>query len=144
MAGNSNGRALTWGYLLGQIIAGTSDLVAEVVPAEKAEVVEEASAEEAPAAAGTGELADGTYTGTGKGIGGTFDVTVTVEGGKITNVEVGENAETAGIGSKAIEQLPAKIVEANGVDGVEAVSGASVTSKAIFTAVTEALAGAQA
>ena len=86
----------------------------------------------------------GTYTGTGKGIGGAFDVTVTVEGGKITNVEVGENAETAGIGSKAIEQLPAKIIEANGVDGVEAVSGASVTSKAIFTAVTEALAGAQA
>ena len=142
MAGNSNGRALTWGYLLGQIIAGTSDLVAEAVPAEKAEVVEEAPAEEAPAAAGTGELADGTYTGTGKGIGGAFDVTVTVEGGKITNVEVGENAETQGIGSKAIEQLPAKIVEANGVDGVEAVSGASVTSKAIFTAVTEALAQA--
>ena len=144
MAGNSNGRALTWGYLLGQIIAGTSDLVAETVPAEKAEVVEEAPVEEASAAAGTGELADGTYTGTGKGIGGTFDVTVTVEGGKIASVEVGENAETAGIGSKAIEQLPAKIVEANGVDGVEAVSGASVTSKAIFTAVTEALAGAQA
>ena len=34
-------------------------------------------------------------------------------------------------------------LRAGGV-GVEAVSGASVTSKAIFTAVTEALAGAQA
>ncbi|MBS5451804.1 MAG: FMN-binding protein, partial [Coriobacteriia bacterium] len=41
---------------------------------------------------------------------------------------------------KAIEQLPAKIVEANGVEGVDAISGATVTSKAIFAAVEEALA----
>ena len=143
MAGNSNGRCLTWGYLLGQILSGTSDLTAETVPAEKAEAESDAATETAEATEG-GALADGTYTGTGKGIGGSFDVTVTVEGGVIADVTVGDNSETEGIGSKAIEQLPAKIVEANGIDGVEAVSGASVTSKAIFTAVTEALASAQA
>ncbi|MBS5451743.1 MAG: FMN-binding protein, partial [Coriobacteriia bacterium] len=81
-----------------------------------------ATASEAASAA-----ADGTYEGTGKGIGGNVPVTVTVEGGKITAVEVGENSETQGIGTKAIEQLPAKIVEANGVEGVDAISGATVT-----------------
>ena len=97
----------------------------------------------ATAAEAAASLADGTYTGTGKGIGGNVPVTVTVAGGKITDVEVGDNSETQGIGSKAIEQLPAKIVEANGTDGVDAVSGASVTSKAIFTAVEEALEAAK-
>ena len=75
-------------------------------------------------------------------MGGDVPVTVTVSGGVITAVEVGDNSETQGIGSKAIEQLPAEIVEANGTEGVDGVSGASVTSKAIFTAVEEALASA--
>jgi molybdate transport system substrate-binding protein len=86
-----------------------------------------------------GAYADGVYEAEGKGIGGKVPVTVTIEGGVITDVTVGDNSETQGIGSKAIEQLPALIVEANGIDGVDGVSGASVTSKAIFTAVTDAL-----
>ena len=88
------------------------------------------------------EYADGTYEASGKGIGGDVPVTVTVEGGKIASVEVGENSETQGIGSKAIEQLPDAIVAANGTTGVDAVSGASVTSSAIFTAVEDCLAQA--
>ena len=82
---------------------------------------------------------DGSYTAEGKGIGGKVPVTVTIKNGKITEVTVGDNSETQGIGSKAIEQLPAKIVEANGTEGVNAVSGATVTSKAIFTAVEDCL-----
>ena len=66
-------------------------------------------------------------------------MTVTVKDGKISEVKVGENSETQGIGSKAIEQLPAKIVEAGGTEGVDAVSGASVTSQALFTAVEDCL-----
>ena len=100
----------------------------------------------APAGAATEEKAeaglwynDGEYFAEGKGIGGDVPVTVTVEGGKIASVEVGENSETQGIGSKAIEQLPEAIVAANGTEGVDGVSGATVTSKAIFTAVDEAL-----
>ncbi len=84
-------------------------------------------------------MADGTYTASSKGIGGDVPVTVTVKDGKITKVEVGDNSETEGIGSKAIEQLPEKIVEANGTEGVDALSGASVTSKAIFTAVDDCM-----
>lgn len=141
MAGNSNGRCVIWGYLLGRIISGAEDIEAEAVPAAKTEVVEGQPAEAAAPVVG-GEMKDGTYTGEGKGIGGKFPVTVTIEGGKIASVEVGDNAETDGIGSKAIEQLPAKIVEANGTEGVDGVSGASVTSKAIFSAVQDAMAQA--
>ena len=83
--------------------------------------------------------ADGEYTAEGKGIGGKVPVTVTVKGGKIASVEVGDNSETQGIGSKAIEQLPDAIVEANGTEGVDATSGATVTSKAIFAAVDDCL-----
>lgn len=88
-------------------------------------------------------LKDGEYTAEGKGIGGKVPVTVEIKDGKIATVTVGDNSETEGIGSKAIEQLPSAIVAANGTEGVDAVSGASVTSKAIFTAVEDCLAQAK-
>ena len=100
-----------------------------------AETADKAAATETVAAAYT----DGEYTAEGKGIGGTVPVTVTVKGGVIATVTVGDNSETQGIGSKAIEQLPDAIVAANGTEGVDAVSGATVTSKAIFTAVEDCL-----
>ncbi|MFA9423776.1 MAG: FMN-binding protein, partial [Sedimentibacter sp.] len=79
-----------------------------------------------------------TLTGVGKGFGGDVTVTVTKEGDKIVKVEaVGEN-ETQGIGSMAIEQLPAKIVEANSTE-VDVITGATYTSKAIIYAVNNAL-----
>ena len=98
---------------------------------------EEKAADTKDAAAAT--LKDGEYKASSKGIGGDVPVTVTIKDGKIAKVEVGENSETEGIGSKAIEQLPDAIVKANGTEGVDAVSGASVTSKAIFTAVEDCL-----
>ncbi len=89
------------------------------------------------------EYADGSYTGVGAGMGGDVNVSVTVEGGKIVSVEVGEHNETPGISDPAIEQIPAAIVEAQSAD-VEAVSGATVTSNAIKEAVKAALSGEQA
>ena len=110
---------------------------------ETAEPAAEEKAEEAAPAAEAGALTDGSYTAEGKGIGGKVPVTVEVKDGKVATVTVGDNSETQGIGSKAIEQLPEAIVAANGTEGVDAVSGATVTSKAIFSAVDEALAQAQ-
>ena len=107
------------------------------------EVVSADEADTAAPAAEAGALKDGTYTAEGKGIGGKVPVTLTVKDGKVSEVKVGGNSETQGIGSKAIEQLPAKIVEANGLEGVDAVSGATVTSKAIFTAVEDCLSQAK-
>ena len=71
-------------------------------------------------------------------------ITAEVKDGKVATVTVGDNSETQGIGSKAIEQLPDAIVKANGTEGVDAVSGATVTSKAIFSAVDEILDQAKA
>lgn len=79
-----------------------------------------------------------TFTGTAQGFGGEVSVVVTMDGDKIINVVPTGANETPGIGSMAIEQLPAKIVEANSTD-VDVISGASVTSKAIITAVNSAI-----
>lgn len=78
-------------------------------------------------------------TKSAQGYGGVVDVTVTFQDGKITNVEAVGKDETPSLGGVAIEQLPAKIVEAQGIE-VDGVSGATVTSEAIKTAVAEAIA----
>ena len=115
----------------------------EAAPAEETTETEAEAEKTDEAPASDAAYTDGEYTAEGKGIGGTVPVTVTVKDGKVSEVTVGDNSETQGIGSKAIEQLPEAIVAANGTEGVDAVSGATVTSKAIFTAVDEALAQAQ-
>ena len=115
--------------------AGTTNVAPAGTETEEAAPVEET--DEAPAS--DAAYTDGEYTASGKGIGGEVPVTVTIKNGKISEVTVGDNSETQGIGTKAIEQLPDAIVKANGTEGVDAVSGATVTSKAIFTAVDEAL-----
>ncbi len=79
-----------------------------------------------------------TFTGTGEGFGGDVTVTVTKEGDKITKVEAVGASETSGIGSKAIDELPAKIVAANKAE-VDVIAGATYTSKAIIYAVNNAL-----
>ena len=114
----------------------------EAAPAEETTEAEAEKTDEAPAS--DAAYTDGEYTAEGKGIGGKVPVTVTVKDGKIATVTVGDNSETQGIGSKAIEQLPDAIVAANGTEGVDAVSGATVTSKAIFSAVDEILDQAKA
>lgn len=88
---------------------------------------------------GKEELADGTYTGTADGFGGDLTVEVTVEEGKIANVDVVEQSETEDIAGDALANIPAAIVEKNSTD-VDAESGATVTSDAIKEAVENALA----
>lgn len=78
------------------------------------------------------------FTANGTGHGGDVPVTVVYEDGRIADVQVGENSETDGIGSIAIEQLPGMIVEAQSLD-VDVVSGATETSSAILAAVESAL-----
>ena len=122
------------------IFSAVEDCLKQAAPAADDKAAKDDKAADAKAdKAEAGALKDGDYTAEGKGIGGKVPVTVTVKDGKIAEVTVGDNSETQGIGSKAIEQLPAKIVEANGTEGVDAVSGATVTSKAIFTAVEDCL-----
>lgn len=85
-----------------------------------------------------GAYKPGTYTATAQGYGGEIQAKVTVDENAITKVELTGDLETEGIGSKAIEELPDKIVAAN-KSSVDAVSGATVTSDAVMEAVEAAL-----
>ena len=79
-----------------------------------------------------------TATGRGQGINGDVVVKVEADAEKIYSVEVVEQNETPGIGSVAAEKIPEAIEETNSLL-VDSVSGATVTSVAITTAVREAL-----
>ncbi len=79
-----------------------------------------------------------TYNTTGTGKNGDVHVSVTIEAGKIVSVVVGSHQETPGICEPAIEKLPAQIIAAQSVN-VDAVTGATMTSDAIKSAVEKAL-----
>ena len=80
----------------------------------------------------------GTYEGTAKGFAGEIKLEVILSDEAITEVNILENSETDGIGSKALETLPSEIVATQSVD-VDVVAGATVSSNAIIEAVTAAL-----
>ena len=84
-----------------------------------------------------GAVADGTYTGEATGM-GAITVTLTVAGGEITEAEVVGDGETDGIGVPVVESAPEEIVANQGY--VEVVSGATITSEAINSAIDAALA----
>ena len=84
------------------------------------------------------ELGENQYLGEANGQDGTVSVVITVEDGKLTKVEVVPHQETEGVGTQAVEELPAKIVEAQSTD-VDVVAGATVTSEAIKKAVDAAM-----
>ena len=81
-----------------------------------------------------------TLTGTAQGYGGEVTVTVEVNGNDIVSVKAVGDSETEGVGSNAIDQLPARIEEADSTN-VDGVSGATMTSNAIKEAVNKALEG---
>ena len=86
---------------------------------------------------------DGTYEGTSDaGRKSGLKVSVVVTAGKIAEVEVVEHNETDGYGTKAIDNLPGNMVEAQSTS-VDTISGATQTSKAIIEAVEEALSQAE-
>ena len=78
------------------------------------------------------------HTGQAQGYGGPLRVTVSVTGTDITSVSVTSHNETQGIGSRAIETLPERIVEADSIE-VDGGSGATLTSNAIKEAVAQAI-----
>ena len=79
----------------------------------------------------------GTYTGTGVGYNGPTTVEVTFDDSKITDIKIVDTKETAHVGDTAFEVLIPQMIEANGT-GVDAVSGATFSSKALKTAVNDA------
>ena len=91
--------------------------------------------------------ADGVYEGSANGLGGELKVAVTVAGGKITEVKVGDHKETPGVGTEAMSPAALRryvgrsgTIRHSGSNSVDAVSGATATSHAITAGVNRALA----
>lgn len=112
------------------------------------ETTTEAAAEETTAAEAEGGLTAGTYTASKNGMNGQLTVEVVTDDSSIVSVTVTENQETPGIGSPLVDgekegtiptlSIPAAIVENQSI-AVDAVTGATITSAAIKSAVEDCL-----
>ena len=96
-----------------------------------------------PAADNAASLTDGIYTSSAQGCLSDVAVKVTVTGGRVTGVEVDASGETPELGGTAAEALAAALLKTGSTAGVDAVSGSTVTSQAIFTAMDDCLRQAQ-
>ena len=95
-----------------------------------------------PAADNAAAYTDGTYTSSAQGCLSEVGVTVTITGGKVTNVVIDASGETPELGGKAAETLSASLLAAGSTVGVDAVSGSTMTSDAVFAAMNDCLAQA--
>lgn len=80
----------------------------------------------------------GTYTATAQGMNGELTVSVTFDNSSIKKITIDKHQETVGISDAAIKQIPEQIIKMQSL-AVDTVSGASVTSKAILSAVSSAV-----
>jgi fumarate reductase flavoprotein subunit len=77
---------------------------------------------------------EGTYSASTEGYGGNLTLEVDFSGHSILAIRVTEHNETRGIGDQAIDFLPDEMIAAQSWD-VDTVTGATITSKAIKTAI---------
>lgn len=133
--GGNLAECLIFGKIAGEQVAKVSDEIKEEASSKYNginELVDGNKAEDV-------KLAKDQYLGSSDaGIGGKLVVRVTYDDGKIKNVEVVQDHESEDIGKKALKEIPKRIVKANSAD-VDAVSGASATSRAISEAVKKAI-----
>lgn len=87
---------------------------------------------------------DGVYRASAAGKVGQVPVTVTIEDGAITDIRIGQNSEVAAMAEKAQRYVVPQILELQTTEGVDAASGATLTSEAIIDAVAQALERASA
>ena len=93
-----------------------------------------------------GELADGVYTGTGKGMEGLVTVKLLVQDNRISCLETAQEGESQSRGGyEAIRdgRFAAMIEAAQGA-GIDAISGATITTAGVRQAVEDALSQAEA
>lgn len=140
MAGNSNGRCVIWGYLLGKTMAKAT--ASGEALTSRDELADLAKDENGIVASDT-VYKDGSYTGTGKGRGGDMEVTVTITDGKISDIVVNSHAESSDIGAPALDKLIQNAIAANSAE-IDGASGATMTSDGFREAVAQALAQALA
>lgn len=96
-----------------------------------------------PAADNAASYTDGTYTASAHGCLSDVAVTVTITGGKVTDVDIDASGETPELGGNAAAALAEQLTKAGTTTGVDAVAGATMTSDAVFTAMDDCLSQAQ-
>ena len=83
-------------------------------------------------------IPDGTTTGTSLAYVGDLTVAVTVEGGRMTSIQVTENRDKQFY--SALTDTPLQLIKKQALRGVDATTGATITSQAIIDATARALA----
>ncbi|MBP7654215.1 FMN-binding protein [Candidatus Dependentiae bacterium] len=85
------------------------------------------------------EKKSGVYTGSSEGVKGLIKVKVTIDGNKITKIDIIESADGSyPAGKTALKIIPERIIEKQSFE-IDAVSGATVTCKGIIEAVKNSL-----
>lgn len=141
--GTNIAECITFGCIAGKNAAAVKDALptytveaVESAPAQPGDIDDLVGEEE------TYETADNQYIGKAQGMDDEIVVRVTVDDGKISQVEVLKQNETEGIGVPATEQLPEKFVGLDteeAINAVDGISGATITSNALKQAVVNAL-----
>ena len=141
--GTNIAECITFGRIAGKSAAAVKDALptytveaVESAPAQPGDIDDLVGEEE------TYETADNQYIGKAQGMDDEIVVRVTVDDGKISQVEVLKQNETEGIGVPATEQLPEKFVGLDteeAINAVDGISGATITSNALKQAVVNAL-----
>ena len=93
--------------------------------------------------AGAATFTPGDYEASAQGFGGTVSVKLTVDEEAITAIEITGEGETPALGGAAIEQMSAAYVGQADAEGVDGMTGATITSDAVKAAVSSALAQAR-
>lgn len=139
-SGGNLAECMIFGKIAGTNAAAAKDpLPAVVIPQPVEADIKYVAGEAGDVAEGVEvELAENERLGTGAGgLGGDIVVKVTFDGDAMTAIEVVSENETPEIGGKAFETLIPEVIAANSID-VDAVTGATITSKAFFAAVEDA------
>ena len=84
-------------------------------------------------------LNDGVFTGTAAGRNGDIVVSVKVTDGKVSDASILSDSETPEIASPAKESIISSFLKDGSTDDIDTVSGATITSNAILSALDEAL-----
>ena len=137
-------RAETVDKLIEAIIAADSADVdtftgATVTQTAVLEALAAALADEGAAPAADAELAftPGDYEATAYGYNGNVTAVVTFSADKLTSIKITDSVDTAHVGDIAFEIMIPEMIEANG-SGVDSVSGATFSSRALKTIVNDA------
>ncbi len=85
------------------------------------------------------DLEDGTYEASAEGHEGDITLEITIEDGEIVDIGNFDHQETEDLSDPAFEEMPDRIIDAGGTEGVDGVTEVTVSSEAIARAVEEAL-----